>query len=50
MLGFKVDRVVGKEEDSDRLDGDLEDVLEKEDVVNVGFRNKDAGGGGGVNS
>jgi len=30
-------------EDSDRLDGDLEDVLGKEDVVNVGMCSKDGG-------
>ena len=43
MWGVKVDWVVGKVEDSDRLDGDLEDVLEKEDVVNVGICSKDGG-------
>ena len=43
MWGVKVDWVVGKVEDSDRLDGDLEGVLEKEDVVNLGIRSKDGG-------
>ena len=43
MSGVEVVRVVGKEEDSDRVDGDLEGVLEKEDVVNVGIRSKDGG-------